>query len=339
MIVKKIPIFQGFTDFAAVKNLSNHRDELSENNLIFYDIETTGLSRKTSFVYLIGAVRSENGQWVLYQWLAGNESEEPLILKEFLEFLSDVKCTVHYNGNRFDQPYLEERLKKYGMDSPFEKIWSIDVYQLLKPCQNLFKLENMKQPEVEKFVGICDREYCDGGMCIRHYKSYVKKCDKRDAEVVLGHNYEDLLGLGKIFGLLVFCSLYEGNCNPIECSVRENDMILVFEIPGTAPVSVSCGTTEFYLTVSGNTGRLLVHLREGRLRQYYPNYKEYDYLLKEDTAIPKSLSCYMDKSLRRPAKPETCYTWFACDEDFQKNHKKQNQYLRHTLPAFLRNLK
>ena len=57
MIVKKIPILQGFPALETVKYLSNTKNELSEYNPIFYDIETTGLSRYTAFVYLIGAVR------------------------------------------------------------------------------------------------------------------------------------------------------------------------------------------------------------------------------------------------------------------------------------------
>ena len=69
MIVKKIPILQGFPTLETVKYLSNTKNELSEYNPIFYDIETTGLSRYTAFVYLIGAVRFEENQWMLYQWM------------------------------------------------------------------------------------------------------------------------------------------------------------------------------------------------------------------------------------------------------------------------------
>ena len=73
MIVKKIPILQGFPALETVKYLSNTKNELSEYNPIFYDIETTGLSRYTAFVYLIGAVRFEENQWMLYQWMGEDE--------------------------------------------------------------------------------------------------------------------------------------------------------------------------------------------------------------------------------------------------------------------------
>ena len=214
MIVKKIPILQGFPALETVKYLSNAKNELSEYNPIFYDIETTGLSRYTAFVYLIGAVRFEENQWMLYQWMGEDENEEALVLQEFASFLTNADCTIQYNGNRFDQPFLEERYRKHKMDTPFKEILSLDLYQLLKPCQSLFKLSEMKQPDLENFVGIHNRKYCDGGQCIRLYKTFMKKKDPEAANIVMGHNEEDLLGLGTIFSLLAYKKLYDGEYHP-----------------------------------------------------------------------------------------------------------------------------
>lgn len=116
--------------------------------------------------------------------------------------MTNADCTIQYNGNRFDQPFLEERYRKHKMDTPFKEILSLDLYQLLKPCQSLFKLSKMKQPDLENFVGIHNRKYCDGGQCIRLYKTFMKKKDPEAANIVMGHNEEDLLGLGTIFHYL-----------------------------------------------------------------------------------------------------------------------------------------
>ena len=62
--------------------------------------------------------------------------------------------------------------------------------------------------------------------------------------------------------------------------------------------------------------------------------KDYEFIPGEDTAMPKSITRYMDKSLKIATTPQTCYTWFNCDEDFLNNKKKQMQYLTHTLPFF-----
>ena len=50
MIVKKMPILQGFPEPDTVKFLSSAELKLSEFSPIFYDIETTGLSRYSTFV-------------------------------------------------------------------------------------------------------------------------------------------------------------------------------------------------------------------------------------------------------------------------------------------------
>ena len=338
MIVKKIPILQGFPALETVKYLSNAKNELSEYNPIFYDIETTGLSRYTAFVYLIGAVRFEENQWMLYQWMGEDENEEALVLQEFASFLTNADCTIQYNGNRFDQPFLEERYRKHKMDTPFKEILSLDLYQLLKPCQSLFKLSKMKQPDLENFVGIHNRKYCDGGQCIRLYRTFMKKKDPEAANIVMGHNEEDLLGLGKIFPLLSLRKLYDGEYCPKQCEVINQELKMTLELPVAVPINVSCGNTSFYLTVSGQEAKILVHLNEGKLRQYYRNYKDYEYISGEDTAMPKSISKYMDKSLRVAATPQTCYTWFRCDESFVNDPVKQMQYLTHTLSFFLDNL-
>ena len=67
LIVKKMPILQGFPDFETVKNLSGNAAEDVNFSPLFYDIETTGLGRNSSFLYLIGAVCYESGSWQLYQ--------------------------------------------------------------------------------------------------------------------------------------------------------------------------------------------------------------------------------------------------------------------------------
>ena len=43
-----------------------------------------------------------------YQWMGEDENEEVLVLQEFASFLTNADCTIQYNGNRFDQPFLED---------------------------------------------------------------------------------------------------------------------------------------------------------------------------------------------------------------------------------------
>lgn len=339
MIVKKMPCLKGFPAPETVKILSGKGVSDAFFAPVFYDIETTGLSRNSSFCYLIGAAVYEDDSWQMCQWFAGGLEEEQEILEAFSEFLRPFTCTIQYNGKHFDQPYLEARLELYKIPNPFTGKLSLDLYQVLKPLKALLKLPGMKQPQLEEFLGNDARLFCDGGECTRVYRKFVSSKDENLFQIVLGHNQEDLMGLGKIFHMMGYLCLWNGEYD-IARSEYDGDRLIFtltpyFELPG----EFSNGGGEFYITGGGRQIRVAVRTASGKVRQYYENYRDYYYLPQEDSVIPKSLGTYMDKSLRTPAKKDTCYTWFDCTGDFLSQPEKQRQYLQHTLPYLLGTLK
>ena len=339
MIVKKMPILQGFPDFETVKKMSKNYVFSEHYAPVFYDIETTGLSRNSTFLYLIGAVAYEDGIWQMYQWLGENSDDEPELLRTFSDFLKDFSCTIQYNGDSFDQPYLEARYQVHEQPSPFENMPSLDLYRQLKPLKGLLKLQKMNQPSMEAFLGIDQRDYCDGGACIRLYKQFASGKKKEAADIVLGHNQEDLLGLGKIFSMLSYLCLFEEDYEPLDCEIQDEQLLFTLALSNELPMEFSNYSEKFYITGQKDRVRFLIKPQNGRLKQYYSNYRDYDYIPSEDTAIPKTLSACMDKKLRKPAKKDTCYTWFPVTDDFIKNPLKQKTYLKHCLPYYLSTLK
>ena len=69
------------------------------NGDVFFDIETTGLSWRTSHLYLIGALFFDPAAdtFTLRQWFLDRPTEEKEMLVSFFTFLSDVKRLVHFN--------------------------------------------------------------------------------------------------------------------------------------------------------------------------------------------------------------------------------------------------
>ena len=51
-----------------------------KERIIFFDIETTGLSPANASVYLIGAVMLVDGRWMLRQFFAESFADEPVLL-------------------------------------------------------------------------------------------------------------------------------------------------------------------------------------------------------------------------------------------------------------------
>ena len=93
-------------------------EELSPENCLFFDIETTGLSWKTSHLYLLGAVFYENEIWIHRQWFCQKPGEEKEVLLAFSELLSTRKLLFHYNGTTFDVPYLMHKYTFYQLPAP-----------------------------------------------------------------------------------------------------------------------------------------------------------------------------------------------------------------------------
>ena len=155
----------------------------------------------------------------------------------------------------------------------------------------------------------------------------------------MGHNQEDLLGLGKIFSMLSYLALFNEDYEALNCEIQDDQLAFTIKTNYDLPVKFSNHSEEIYIIGQNNCVRLLVKSQNGRLKQYYSNYKDYDYIPSEDIAIPKTLSACMDKKLRRPAKRDNCYTWFPVTEAFLHDSLKQKTYLKHCLPYYLSVLK
>ena len=74
------------------------------------------------------------------------------------------------------------------------------------------------------------------------------------------------------------------------------------------PVSIGASVPSYSLKAVKNRLALSIRLYEGTLKYFYPNYKEYYYLIYEDTAIHKSVGEYVDRDAKVKATRETCYT-------------------------------
>ena len=338
MIVKKLPISVDFPSFDIIEKMGEITGFKDNSEPVFYDIETTGLSQKSCSIYIIGAIAREGSGWVLCQWMAEDLSEESKIIHAFFDFIQNCTSLIQYNGSRFDQPFLEARAGQYNIASPFLRLRSLDLYKELKVCRSLLGLSGMKQPDLENFLHRPTRRFCDGGKCIQLYKAYLHSKGSDLAGILLGHNREDLIGLGNITSMLGYRALY-GGIYTLSASEKGESYSALLSLPTPLPVPVSVETDFFSLEASENKARITVPVANGKLKQYYADYKNYDYIPEEDTAIPRAISQYMDKNLKKPAVPETCYTWFPCGDDFMKDNSRQLQYLRHTLPCMLSLLK
>lgn len=335
MIMKKMQVLEDFPALGTLKELSRFAGDFSEFSPAFYDIETTGLSRSGSWIYLIGAVSYEEKGWILRQWFAGSRQEEKELLSAFGDFLEGFSCTVQYNGDAFDQPFVTARCQACGLTDIFGGRPSLDLYKALRCLKGLLGAAGMKQPELEAVLGLEPRSFCDGREAIRRYREYLKNPLPQLAKEVLGHNREDLTGLLQVYRLLSCLALFQGDFTPLKAEYQPEELLAVIGLPFGLPAAVSVSLPGFQLRGVGREVRLLIASKEGRLRRFYENYRDYVYLPGEDMAVHRRLSAFMEKSLYVPARRETCYTWFSVNESFLTDPAAQKTYLQSALGYYL----
>lgn len=246
-------------------------------DIIFFDIETTGFSAKTSYLYLIGCVYYENNSWNITQWLLENNNQEEELLHTFSNTLKSYKRIVHYNGNGFDIPFLAQKYEQYNIPSPFPKIESYDIYQKLMPFKKLFPFPNLKLTTVERNFGFNRDDSYSGGDLIKVYTDFVGRLKyeklhipdkniisvksssqidnfpKKDslnttsskalANILLLHNLEDVVGLLEISKALTFIDFFQLNIKKedvkiIENTLKDNFYQIHFHFPFSFPNSI-----------------------------------------------------------------------------------------------------
>ena len=281
--------------------------DIPEEKIMYFDIETTGLSPKTSFVYLIGALYLSDDGYVLKQWFADTLDCEKEILSNFMEFSHNFEMIIHYNGAGFDIPFIIKKCEIHNIPCDFSGIKSFDIYKKISPLKKLFSIDNLKQKSIEAFLNIKRMDMYSGGELINAYYEYLQKKDDKLRELLLLHNHDDVLGMQKIMPIVNYECLVSGGFAPVSKEIEADKFSIELTLDSFLPKRISGGNNNFHFTACKNTAIIDVRIYNGELKYFYPNYKDYYYLPDEDKSIHKSVAFYVDKNFRTKAKAANCY--------------------------------
>lgn len=279
-------------------------------DILFIDIETTGLSTANSGLYLIGAAYHRAMEWHLRQWFADSLSAEKEILQDFGSFAKDFTTVVTYNGESFDIPFLGKCAAQYGIDCGIENLKSFDLYRHIRPLKKLLGLENVKLQTVESFMNIPRTDDTDGKDLIPIYKTFLETKDESLYQTLLAHNEDDVKVLPQLMPMLGYVDIFRSRWTIAGYSLNQEKKLLtaVIDCSTGIPVAFSYQTPLYTISVRGNQIIAEIPVREGELKYFFDDYREYDYLPEEDRAVHRKLSQYVDRDHRVKATPETCYT-------------------------------
>lgn len=300
------------------------------DRLLILDIETTGLSARSSSLYLIGCVyySREDGHWHVLQWFLDSPADEIPALKEFMVFARKYSCYMTFNGATFDIPYLRNCARQYhliGGEAVFDGMLTrhVDLMQMLRPIKSELAMENGKLKTYEQAIGI-DREDIYSGLdLIAQYEEYrdaylnhSQDTDRMQAlkDNLLLHNREDIANMPRICELLNLYHLFE---NPeavtnltLECvnSPTGNHYRIQGQLLHPLPCAFDLLQTEAVTCqTDGRTIQLDIRQYDGILKYFYEPYKDYFYLPEEDVAVHKKVAAFVDSAHKEKATAQNCY--------------------------------
>lgn len=277
------------------------------DDIVLFDIETTGFAAQTTTLYLIGCASYEDGELIITQWFNNDGQSEVEIINSFFEYISGFKTIIHYNGDGFDIPYVSKKLEEHKLSYTFDELLSYDLYKHIRPYKNILHLDDLKQKSIEQFLDIHRLDKYSGGDLIKIYKEYLDKPDDKKEQLLLQHNYEDIEGLIYNCCLISYIKLSEGCFNVHSMSVRKNKLLFSLSLDYEIPKRISFSKNQITVTGYQNEATITVPIFEDTLKFFFDDYKDYYYLPVEDRAIHKSVATYVDKDYREKATKETCY--------------------------------
>ena len=311
-----------------------------KEELLFFDIETTGLSPKSSQIYSIGILLFKDSEMEIVQLFANSLSEEIEVLQGFQEYCKEKSLLISFNGKAFDTPFLEKSYLQYGIKCPITELPQLDLFKMIQSRRKFYQLPSYKLKECERFLGIQREDVYTGGELIYVYLEYLEHPTEEAKTLLLQHNFEDLLYLPSLFSFFSYEEMFQGKgsyCREkSELLSEENKLRLCFlfanpsfpfeteektstaeaqEYPHNSlkennaffPKAISHRFESFQLEVSGQEAILEIPLFSGEAKYFFKNFKDYDYIPAKDMALHKSLSQLYPKEEKQRAKAATAY--------------------------------
>ncbi len=288
-------------------------------NSVFFDIETTGFNYKYCRVYLIGCFRLVDNTPTVSLILSDSAHDETDILDSFLNIISPYTTLITFNGEGFDIPFLQNRGIKYDIDFNFSDYNRIDIYRSIKHYKELLGLLRVNQKSLEEFFGIHRQDKYDGGGLIPIYNNYINSRDKFLRELLILHNYEDVVGMLNILPAISYEKLKFIPCIINKTNIPEgieneskntaNEIYISFEgnYPLSIPKPIRLTDKNYNIKINSNIISGYIILEKIKLNLYLKNIKDYVYLPLEEKIIPQALAGSIPKSRKERATRENCF--------------------------------
>jgi len=184
-------------------NLDTSKERKKED-ILFLDLETTGLRSNGIFAFMIGLGYYVNEQFIVEQIFLPDPEAEVNSFDRLLELVNEKSLLITFNGKTFDLPVLESRLL-------YHQIWlnlrAMEHLDLLHLARRLWKnkLPSCALETIEFYIlgQIRDKELdIEGGEIPQTYFSFLLNGNPELMQRVFLHNHTDILHTAALFTLI-----------------------------------------------------------------------------------------------------------------------------------------
>ncbi len=323
-------------------------EHYNPEEIIMFDIETTGLSPRNSIIYLIGMNYYEDGNWKISLLFNDDGQSEVELIKTFMEKLKNYKYLIHFNGDTFDIKFVTTRLElinlklKLGINNNFPLVKSIDLYKLFKPFKKPLGLPNARQKTIEEYLGINRVDEYNGGELINVYFDYLASGNEKLKTLLIQHNRDDMEGMFFLSSIFSIRALFEGKIKVHDFSVKKKDDSLYFiinvDLEHSLTTDISIIKNGVLINTFTDTATIRIPIEQGEFKYFISETGDYYYIPELDYIIRKDFKAdYSDYELQKPKKcncfiPAEGYflktfDQVGCLKCFRKDYSDKQSYI------------
>ena len=131
-----------------------------ENNRLFLDIETTGLSPVDNEIVIISYASYFNDKKCKIVQLISQDiqNDEKTLINQFITDTLGSKILLTFNGDEFEEKFLSEKMKKYKMDFKFD---FSSLKSNIRHFGKYLKISSFSRENIENYFNISKERYYD----------------------------------------------------------------------------------------------------------------------------------------------------------------------------------
>ncbi len=205
--------------------------------LVFFDLETTGLSGGSGTVaFVVGFGCFVGARFHVWQFVLPSFASERRLLAAVTAAVARAHTLVTFNGKSFDVPFMEMRWLYQRLETPLPALRHVD---LLHSARRLWGPETGGLGGLEQRVlGFRRDDDVPGFEIPARYFDYLRSGDPRPLRGVLTHNQLDLVSLGVLTGMA--CDLVDRGAQATASARQSVGLGRLYERGGRATEAPAC---------------------------------------------------------------------------------------------------